>query len=219
MSLSPRRPTVLVVDNYDSFVHTLVGYLTELGAAVTFVEADAVSDARALIAGFDGVMISPGPGTPAEASGSIAVLQAAAEAAMPLLGVCLGHQVLALAAGAEVVLAPEPMHGRASHITHDSTGLFVGLESNLNVGRYHSLTIDPRSLPPTLAVTATADDGTIMAIRHRELPMQGVQFHPESVLTDAGYAMIANWLTELGMTDAAAHVPGLRARGNYSAAQ
>lgn len=195
---------ILVVDNHDSFVYTLVGYLQQLGADVTLVEADAIDidTLPAQVAAWDGVMISPGPGTPAQAGASIPVVAACAEQTIPLIGVCLGHQAIAEAYGATVTHAPELKHGMASNITHDGTSVFRGLRSPLNVGRYHSLAIAPETVPDDLVVTATTASGVIMAIRHRTLPIHGVQFHPESVLTEHGYDMLATWLVDAGLIDA-----------------
>ncbi|MFK4788248.1 anthranilate synthase component II [Microbacterium sp. ZW T5_56] len=194
-------PRILVVDNHDSFVHTLVGYLEELGARVDFVEADDLTSVVAGIRGYDGVMISPGPGRPEDAGASVEVVQAALSTDTPLLGVCLGHQAIAVALGGTVSSAPEPMHGRVSTVAHDGTGVFRGVRSDVAVGRYHSLTVDESSLPPQLRVTARAGD-VVMGIAHRSAPIHGVQFHPESILTTDGYLMLANWLALTG--DAAA---------------
>lgn len=211
MSRSNSVPTILVVDNHDSFVFTLVGYLEELGAHVTVVEADDIDDAEAAIIGHDAVMISPGPGTPRDAGASIAVVTAAAATRTPLLGVCLGHQAIAEAFGAAVVRAPEPMHGRTSAVRHDADGLFAGLPDGVVVGRYHSLAIDQTSLPDDLVITARADD-VIMGIRHRDLPIVGVQFHPESILTDGGHRMLANWLDSVRDSGAVARAATLSPR-------
>lgn len=193
---------VLVVDNHDSFVHTLVGYLRELGAEVVLVEADEIADAAASLAGFDAVLVSPGPGTPAAAGASIAVVRAAADSGMPLLGVCLGHQAIGEAFGARVDHAPELMHGMVSDVHHDGTGLYAGLPDPFAAGRYHSLAIVPESLPGELMVTSRTDGGVIMGVAHRTLPIVGVQFHPESVLTEGGYRLLANWLAGAGMPEA-----------------
>ncbi|ALJ18474.1 anthranilate synthase component II [Microbacterium sp. No. 7] len=197
---------ILVVDNHDSFVHTLVGYVVELGAAADFVEADAVDDAAALVRGWAGVLISPGPGTPREAGASIAVARAALDARVPLLGVCLGHQALAEACGATVAEAPELMHGMTSDVRHDGSALFEGMPSPFAATRYHSLAVVPASLPAELIVTGRTASGTIMALAHRDAPAWGVQFHPESVLTEGGYRLLGNWLERAG-------VPGAAARG------
>lgn len=187
---------ILVVDNHDSFVHTLIGYLRELGADVTMVEADAIGELPSSSAtlGFDGVMISPGPGTPEDAGASIDVVRWAAEQGVPLLGVCLGHQAIGAAFGMPVGAAPELMHGMVSQVSHDGAGLFAGIPSPFAVGRYHSLALDEADLPPSLRVTARTDAGTVMAIAHERLPIVGVQFHPESILTEHGHRLLGNWL-------------------------
>ena len=205
---------VLVVDNRDSFVHTLIGYLRELGADVEVVEADEIGDgpsgAGAVIAGFDAVMVSPGPGTPEGAGASVDVVRAAAEGGMPLLGVCLGHQAIATAFGARVGPAPELMHGMVSAVHHDGSALYDGLPDPFSAGRYHSLAIAPETVPADLIVTSRTDGGVIMGVAHRTLPIVGVQFHPESVLTEGGYRLLANWLASVGMPDAVAAAEGLR---------
>lgn len=205
---------VLVVDNRDSFVHTLIGYLRELGADVEVVEADEIGDGPsgtgAVIAGFDAVMVSPGPGTPEGAGASVDVVRAAAEGGMPLLGVCLGHQAIATAFGARVGHAPELMHGMVSAVHHDGSALYDGLPDPFSAGRYHSLAIAPETVPADLIVTSRTDGGVIMGVAHRTLPIVGVQFHPESVLTEGGYRLLANWLASVGMPDAVAAAEGLR---------
>ncbi|WES63626.1 gamma-glutamyl-gamma-aminobutyrate hydrolase family protein [Microbacter sp. GSS18] len=195
------RPTphpVLVVDNHDSFVHTLVGYLHELGAETDMIEADAVSDPGSLLAGRRGVLISPGPGTPARAGASIAMVGAAARAGVPLLGVCLGHQAIAEAFGARVDHAPELMHGMTSPVHHDRSPLYAGLPEPFTANRYHSLAVLPESVPHELVVSSRTDSGVIMGLRHRTLSIEGVQFHPESVLTEGGYRLLGNWLARVG---------------------
>ncbi|MDQ0646349.1 para-aminobenzoate synthetase component 2 [Microbacterium natoriense] len=208
---------VLVVDNHDSFVHTLVGYLHELGADVSMVEADAIDAAglEGLFPEFDAVMLSPGPGAPADAGASIDAVRLAAEKRMPLLGVCLGHQCIAEAFGAVVSEAPELMHGMVSAVVHDGSALFDGIPSPFDVGRYHSLAVAASALPAQLRVTARTGTGTVMALAHAELPILGVQFHPESVLTEGGYRMLANWLASVGDADAVARAESLHplARG------
>lgn len=194
---------VLVVDNHDSFVHTLVGYLHELGAVTDMVEADAVDDPERAIVDADGVLISPGPGAPADAGASIAVVRAAARAGVPLLGVCLGHQALAEAHGATVDHAPELLHGITSPVHHLGHPLFEGLPTPFDATRYHSLAVVRASLPPELTVTAETAEGVIMGLAHRRLPLWGVQFHPESVLTEGGYRMLGNWLELVGVEGAA----------------
>ncbi|UJP09513.1 aminodeoxychorismate/anthranilate synthase component II [Microbacterium sp. KUDC0406] len=196
---------VLVVDNHDSFVHTLIGYLRELGAEVTMTEADAVdasTEAGSLslskhLRSYDGVLISPGPGEPADAGASVDVVRLAAETRMPLLGVCLGHQAIGAAYGAPVVAAPELMHGMVSRVQHEGTGLFTGIPSPFDAGRYHSLALDEADLPPEIRVTARTENGTVMALAHESLPIVGVQFHPESILTENGHRLLGNWLESL----------------------
>lgn len=190
---------VLVVDNHDSFVHTLVGYLRELGADAVMIEADAenIDGFARLLPQFDGVLLSPGPGRPRDAGASVGIVHLAAAEQMPLLGVCLGHQAIGAAFGTEVSEAPELMHGMVSAISHDESALFDGIPSRFEVGRYHSLTLAEAELPAELAVTARTETGTVMALSHRELPIRGVQFHPESVLTQHGYRLLANWLSEI----------------------
>ncbi|MET0812265.1 MAG: gamma-glutamyl-gamma-aminobutyrate hydrolase family protein [Microbacterium sp.] len=195
---------ILVVDNHDSFVHTLVGYLHELGAETDLVEADAVTDAAAALDGRRGILVSPGPGTPAGAGASIAVVRAAAERGIPLLGVCLGHQAIAEAFGATVAHAPELMHGMTSLVHHDGGSLYEGLPDPFVATRYHSLAIVPETMPTALVVTSRTDSGVIMGVEHRTAPIEGVQFHPESVLTEGGHRLLGNWLARVGIADAAA---------------
>lgn len=190
-------PQLLLVDNYDSFTYNLYQYLCELGAEVVVRRNDAVTpfDVRELKVG--GLVLSPGPGGPAEAGNSLLLLRELV-GRMPILGVCLGHQCLGAALGARVSRAPQPRHGKTSLIYHDGRGLFAGLPSPLTAVRYHSLAIERDSLPPCLEVSAEADDGVIMGIRHREYPVEGVQFHPESILTQGGKQMLANFLRSCG---------------------
>lgn len=197
---------VLVVDNHDSFVHTLVGYLRELGADVTLIEADATDAAQleGMLPAFDALLLSPGPGAPADAGVSIDAVRLAARTRMPLLGVCLGHQVIGAAFGTAVSEAPELMHGMVSSVTHDGSALFAGIPSPFDAGRYHSLALAESELPPDVVVTARTDSGTVMALAHTRLPILGVQFHPESVLTEGGYRLLANWLDLCGDADAVA---------------
>ncbi|MFV0373481.1 anthranilate synthase component II [Microbacterium sp.] len=203
---------VLVVDNHDSFVHTLVGYLVELGAATELVEADEIESpqARAVVAGFGGVLVSPGPGTPYAAGASIDIVRAAHDVRVPLLGVCLGHQAIAAAFGARVVHAPELMHGMTSAVHHDGTGVFTGIPNPMTATRYHSLAVDEGSLPTDLVVTGRTASGTVMALAHTRAPIVGVQFHPESVLTEGGYGLLGTWLESLGCRGAAARGALLR---------
>jgi len=197
---------ILVVDNYDSFVFNLVQYLGQLDADVDVRRNDevTVADAR----GYDGILLSPGPGIPENAGVCPAIVRECG-GAVPILGVCLGHQVIATVFGARVTRAPELVHGKTSQITHDGRGVLAGLPSPFTATRYHSLAVDPTSVPAVLAVTATTDTGVIMAIRHRDQPIEGVQFHPESVLTEGGHAMLANWLQECGDADAPVRARGL----------
>ena len=206
--------SVLVVDNHDSFVHTLVGYLHELGAGTELVEADAIEPdaAASVVARYRGVLVSPGPGTPARAGASVAVVRAAAAAGIPLLGVCLGHQAIAEAYGAAVTHAPELMHGMTSLVEHDASPLYAGLPSPFTATRYHSLAIVADTLPPELVVTSRTDSGVIMGISHRTAPIQGVQFHPEAVLTQGGHRLLGNWLESVGFRDAAARGAALHPR-------
>lgn len=200
---------VLVVDNHDSFVFTLVGYLRELGAEVDVVESDAAGDIDTLLTPYDAVMISPGPGTPDDAGASVAIVRRAAERGMPLLGVCLGHQAIGAAFGVPVTEAPELMHGMVSDVAHDGTRLYDGIRSPFTVGRYHSLALAETDLPAELAVTARTETGTVMGIAHRSLPLWGVQYHPESVLTAHGHRLLANWLALCGDERAVAASAGL----------
>jgi len=201
------RPHILVVDNYDSFVFTIVGYLQQIGADCEVVRNDAVSPADG--ADFDGVLVSPGPGTPQDAGVSIAMISACAERNQPMLGVCLGHQALGVVFGATVNRAPELLHGKTSLVHHDGTGVLHGLPSPFTATRYHSLTIDPATVTDDLITTAHTEAGVIMAVRHRVLPLEGVQFHPESVLTQGGHRLLANWLGTCGLVDAVARSEGL----------
>ena len=202
---------VLVVDNHDSFVHTLAGYLHELGAEVTMIESDAV-DVEALVEilpRFDGVLISPGPGTPHDAGVTVDAVHTVADLGIPLLGVCLGHQAIGAAFGVPVGEAPELMHGMVSSVVHDGSALFDGIPSPFAVGRYHSLALSETDLPPGLHVTARSESGTVMALAHDELAIVGVQFHPESVLTEGGYRLLANWLARCGDVHAVARAAAL----------
>jgi para-aminobenzoate synthetase component 2 len=202
---------VLVIDNYDSFVYTLNGYLLQLGAETTVVRNDDFSadDAAARISDYDAVLISPGPGAPAQAGVSIPVVMAALATGQPVLGVCLGHQAIAEALGATVTHADELMHGKTSLITHDGSGFYRGVPQPFVATRYHSLAVVDSTVPDSLIVTSRTSGGVIMGLRHRELPIFGVQFHPESVLTQGGYHMIGNWLAVAGLPEAAERAEGL----------
>ncbi|OBI15199.1 anthranilate synthase component II [Mycobacterium sp. E2462] len=191
---------ILVVDNYDSFVFNLVQYLGQLGveAEVRRNDDDRLTDQAAIAEQFDGVLLSPGPGTPERAGASIGLVRACAAASTPLLGVCLGHQAIGVAFGATVDRAPELLHGKTSSVLHTNAGVLQGLPEPFTATRYHSLTILPESLPPALEVTAHTQSGVIMGVRHTELPIHGVQFHPESILTEGGHRMLANWLAYCG---------------------
>jgi len=198
-----------VVDNYDSFVYNLVQYLAQIGADVEVWRND---DPRfqqpGFLAGFDGVLLSPGPGTPEHAGVCVdLVRQHAGE--LPIFGVCLGLQSMGVAFGGVVDRAPEVMHGKTSLVHHDGRGVFAGLPSPLTATRYHSLAIDPDTVPDELEVSARTDTGIIMAVRHRTLPVESVQFHPESVLTEGGYQMLANWLAVCGDAEAPARAAHL----------
>ncbi|MGJ8721016.1 MAG: anthranilate synthase component II [Salinibacterium amurskyense] len=197
---------ILVVDNYDSFVYTLNGYLLELGATTDVVRNDAFSadDAAARIAEYDAVLLSPGPGTPADAGVSIPIVHAALATGKPLFGVCLGHQAIAEALGATVTHADELMHGKTSQIEHDDSLIFRDLPQPFTATRYHSLAIVDGTVPDELIVTARTPGGVIMGVQHASQPVYGVQFHPESVLTEGGYLMLGNWLSEVGMPEAPA---------------
>jgi para-aminobenzoate synthetase component II len=202
---------VLVIDNYDSFVYTLNGYLRELGAETTVVRNDDFDNAAAAeqLAAFDGVLISPGPGKPADAGVSIPIVRAALASGTPLLGVCLGHQAIAEAFGATVTNAEELMHGKTSVVTHDGSELFDGVDTEFRATRYHSLAIVNGTMPDELVVTARTAGGVIMALQHRSAPIYGVQFHPESVLTEGGYLMLGNWLAVAGLPEAKETARGL----------
>jgi len=198
---------ILVVDNYDSFVWTIVGYLAQLGAQCDVRRNDAVTVADA--DGFDGVLLSPGPGTPSEAGVCPEMIRHCADRALPLLGVCLGHQGLGEVFGGTVTHAPELMHGKTSLVLHDGSGVFEGLPSPFTATRYHSLAVVASTVPDVLRVTATTESGVVMGLAHRTLPMHGVQFHPESVLTEGGHRLLANWLAMCGSTDAVERSAGL----------
>jgi len=202
---------VLVIDNYDSFVYTLNGYLLQLGAQTTVVRNDAfaVADVASVIRDYDAVLLSPGPGTPAAAGVSVSVVTAALESGQPLLGVCLGHQAIAEAAGATVTHADELMHGKTSLIIHDDSAFYAGVPQPFRATRYHSLAVVDSTVPREIVVTSRTDGGVIMGLRHERAPIFGVQFHPESVLTEGGYLMLANWLAVAGLASAQQAAVGL----------
>lgn len=185
---------ILVIDSYDSFVYNLVQYLGEIGADPIVHRNDAVTVEEAVGLDPDGVLLSPGPGRPEAAGIIVESIGAFAARGVPVFGVCLGHQAIGHAYGAAVVRAPELMHGKTSEILHDGAGVFAGIESPLTATRYHSLVLDPSTVPDVLEVTATTADGMIMGVRHREVDVEGVQFHPESILTTAGHDLLRNFV-------------------------
>lgn len=185
---------ILVIDSYDSFVYNLVQYLGEIGADPIVHRNDAVTVEEAVGLDPDGVLLSPGPGRPEAAGIIVESIGAFAARRVPVFGVCLGHQAIGHAYGAAVVRAPELMHGKTSEILHDGAGVFAGIESPLTATRYHSLVLDPSTVPDVLEVTATTADGMIMGVRHREVDVEGVQFHPESILTTAGHDLLRNFV-------------------------
>jgi anthranilate synthase/aminodeoxychorismate synthase-like glutamine amidotransferase len=195
---------VLVVDNYDSFVFNLVQYLGQLGvvADVWRNDDERLADTDQVAARYDGILLSPGPGTPERAGASIPLVRACAASGTPLLGVCLGHQAIGVAFGGTVDRAPELLHGKTSSVHHTNVGVLTGLPDPFTATRYHSLTILPETLPEVLEVTARTTGGVIMAVRHVDLPIHGVQFHPESILTEGGHRMLANWLVSCGQAPA-----------------
>lgn len=207
-----RPARILVVDNYDSFVYTIVGYLQQMGAETVVVRNDEVpqaADGGVDLAGMAGVLISPGPGNPSTAGRSLEVIGACAAQAVPMLGVCLGHQALGQHFGATVDHAPQLMHGRTSELTHEGASVFAGVPSPMTATRYHSLSVVPETIPPELEVTARTADGMVMGLAHRELPLHGVQFHPESVLTENGHLMLARFLELCDGRDAVERSAGL----------
>lgn len=200
---------ILVIDNYDSFVYNLVQYLFQLGAEVEVWRNDDERFAHADWAdGFDGVLLSPGPGTPEGAGVCIDVVRSQA-GKLPIFGVCLGLQSISVAFGGVVSRAPELLHGKTSLVHHDGRGVFAGLPDPFTATRYHSLALDPATVPDELEVSATTESGVIMAVRHKTLPVESVQFHPESVLTEGGYQMLANWLVSCGDAEAPSRAVGL----------
>jgi len=202
-----RMARILVIDNYDSFVFNLVQYLQQLGADCTVVRNDEVTAAEA--AKYDGVLISPGPGTPDKAGVSIAMINYCAENSIPLFGVCLGHQAIGEAFGATVSRAPELLHGKTSQVLHNGKGVLENLPSPFTATRYHSLAVERDTVPPILEITGSTESGVVMSMRHTTLPIEGVQFHPESVLTEHGHQMLANWLVICGDVDAPNRAVGL----------
>ncbi|MBY8888109.1 aminodeoxychorismate/anthranilate synthase component II [Streptomyces sp. PTM05] len=210
--MSTTHARILVVDNYDSFVFNLVQYLYQLGAECEVLRNDEVTLDHAT-SGFDGVLLSPGPGTPEEAGVCVEMVRHCAEAGVPVFGVCLGLQSIAVAYGGVVDRAPELLHGKTSRVSHAGCGVFAGLPSPYTATRYHSLAVEPATVPPELEVTAWTGtgpgDGVVMGLRHRDLPVEGVQFHPESVLTEWGHRMLANWLAVCGDTGAVERSAGL----------
>ena len=202
-----RVTRVLVVDNYDSFVYNLVQYLGQLGVECVVRRNDepGVLDVR----GADGVLLSPGPGTPEDAGASVELVGVCEQEGVPLLGVCLGHQAIAVAHGAVVGRAPELLHGRTSQVEHDGAGVLRDLPRPFTATRYHSLAVEEATVPDELEVTGRTPSGVVMALRHRDLPVEGVQFHPESVLTQGGHVLLAAWLRACGDTGATALAPAL----------
>ena len=195
---------ILVLDNYDSFVYTLNGYLRQLGAETEVLRNDVVSveELPELLGKYDAVLISPGPGTPAEAGLSIPTVRYALETGKPVFGVCLGHQAIAEAMGAVVTNAEELMHGKTSEVFHDSSLVYQNVPQPFNATRYHSLAVVESTVPENLIITSRTKGGVIMGLQHKSLPIYGVQFHPESVLTQGGYIMLGNWLESIGLTGA-----------------
>ncbi|MFF7095799.1 aminodeoxychorismate/anthranilate synthase component II [Streptomyces rubradiris] len=200
---------ILVVDNYDSFVFNLVQYLYQLGAECEVLRNDEATTSHVREGGFDGVLLSPGPGTPEEAGVCVDMVRHCAATGVPVFGVCLGMQSMQVAYGGVVDRAPELLHGKTSLVEHGGKGVFAGLPSPFTATRYHSLAAEPATVPAELEVTARTQDGIIMGLRHREHRVEGVQFHPESVLTEHGHRMLANWLAECGDPEAVARSAGL----------
>ncbi|MDX3096395.1 aminodeoxychorismate/anthranilate synthase component II [Streptomyces sp. ME01-24h] len=199
---------ILVVDNYDSFVFNLVQYLYQLGAECEVLRNDQVETAHAQD-GFDGVLLSPGPGTPEEAGVCVDMVRHCAATDVPVFGVCLGLQSMAVAYGAVVDRAPELLHGKTSLVTHEGRGVFAGLPTPFTATRYHSLAVERDTVPEELEVTSWTENGIVMGLRHRSARVEGVQFHPESVLTEWGHRMLANWLVECGDKGAVERSAGL----------
>lgn len=201
---------VLVVDNYDSFVFNLVQYLGQLGAETVVRRNDEVAPRD--VDGFDGVLLSPGPGKPEDAGASVELVGVCEDKGVPLLGVCLGHQAIAVAHGALVSRAPELLHGKTSEVLHSHAGVLHGLPSPFTATRYHSLAVEEDTLPAELQVTGRTPGGVVMSLRHRDKPVEGVQFHPESVLTQGGHTLLAAWLQQCGDRQAVALAPALAQR-------
>ena len=204
---APMATKILVIDNYDSFVFNLVQYLGQLGAECTVVRNDAAAAEEA--SNYDGVLISPGPGIPEKAGVSIAMIKYCAEKKIPLFGVCLGHQAIGVAFGATVSRAPELLHGKTSLVHHNGEGILSGLPTPFTATRYHSLCVERDTVGVDLEITSATESGIVMSMKHRNLPIEGVQFHPESVLTEHGHAMLANWLFECGDKSARQKAIGL----------
>ncbi|WP_167144006.1 anthranilate synthase component II [Canibacter zhoujuaniae] len=202
---------ILVIDNYDSFVYTLVGYINELGAETVVLRNDEITAAELAdrLPEFDGILLSPGPGNPAQAGVTVPAVSIAAAQQKPLLGVCLGHQALAEAYGATVTHAEELMHGKTSRVTHTGDDFFADVPEVFTATRYHSLAVLKSTMPAELVETAATESGLIMALRHRDLPLFGVQYHPESVMTEHGYLQLGNWLEIVGLKGAAARAKKL----------
>lgn len=195
---------ILVLDNYDSFVYTLNGYLQQLGAQTEVIRNDSITEEElpGVLEGFDALLISPGPGTPASAGLSIPAVKFALNSDYPVFGVCLGHQAIAEAMGARVESAPELMHGKTSKVQHSNSLILDGLPQDFLATRYHSLAVVRETVPEELLITGQTESGVIMSLQHKSKPIYGVQFHPESVMTEGGYLMIANWLESLGLEGA-----------------
>ena len=202
---------ILVVDNYDSFVFNIVQYLQQLGAEVVVKRNDEVNANS--INEFDGVLLSPGPGTPEDAGACIEIVNAAIEKQKPLLGVCLGHQAIGAALGGKVSRAPELLHGKTSQVQHKNEGVFKDLKSPFRATRYHSLAIENPNFPNDLTITATTESGVIMGVKHKTAPIEGVQFHPESILTEGGHHLLANWLESAGDVKAQSKVKLIKILG------
>jgi len=205
--MSNKPAKILVIDNYDSFVYNLVQYLGQLGAQCTVLRNDEVTVEMA--DSYDGVLVSPGPGTPEEAGISVAMIKYAAEKKIPLFGVCLGHQAIGVAFGATVSRAPELLHGKTSVVHHNNNGVLADIPNPFTATRYHSLAIEKATIPDEIEIVGQTDSDVVMAIQHKTLPISGVQFHPESVLTEYGHQMLGNWLVACGDLEARKRSAGL----------